>query len=128
MGTYARLKDRTAIYDINIFAFAKDVLQNIFSNLIFFIFLIKIVTVVFDYKTPTTKKYLVWIFLFQMASFLEVHETEIKEMFGVADHDNNGHIGFKEFMVRPFFILKGTVSRGFFHKSSSPKPPNITVE
>ncbi len=42
---------------------------------------------------------------FKCRLFLEVHETEIREMFGVADHDNNGHIGFKEFMVRPFFLF-----------------------
>jgi Ca2+-binding EF-hand superfamily protein len=34
-----------------------------------------------------------------MLILFKVHETEIKEMFDVADHDNNGHIGFKEFMV-----------------------------
>ena len=33
MGKYARLKDRTAIYNIIIFALAKDVLQNSFSNI-----------------------------------------------------------------------------------------------
>jgi hypothetical protein len=62
---------------------------------------INIVTVVFDCN-HAKKKYLVWIFLFKCRPFFEVHETEIKEMFGVADHDNNGHIGFKEFMVPPF--------------------------
>jgi Ca2+-binding EF-hand superfamily protein len=37
--------------------------------------------------------------LYSSKNLSQVHESEIKEMFSVADHDNNGHIGFQEFMV-----------------------------
>ena len=38
-------------------------------------------------------------YIFFISSIFQVSEKEIKEMFSVADHDNNGFIGYKEFMV-----------------------------
>ncbi|XP_023346419.1 calmodulin-2/4 [Eurytemora carolleeae] len=39
-------------------------------------------------------------FLFIMRKLpVQVSEKEIREMFSVADHDNNGFIGYKEFMI-----------------------------